>query len=204
MLGEKRNDYKKAILESGLDKELAKAHYQDFREGSSRHINAYVEAYGNDLVSVGLALNNAKYKRKQRVQDRLGFYIACGDCVFLTLTFDDETLKNTSAETRRRYVSRFLKENSTDYVANIDFGGKKGREHYHAVAVIDEKIDPHKWKYGNLDLKRIRNTHGDVEASTRYLVKLSNHAMKVDGCAPRLIYSRKSVKELPPAWLLED
>ena len=55
---------------------------------------------------------------------------------FCTLTFGPEILASTTAETRAIYVKRFLKATFGAYVANLDYGGKNGREHYHAVAFL--------------------------------------------------------------------
>ena len=199
-----KNIAKSAVLNSGLDKEISKAHFEDFRNGDNSSIEEYIATYGYDLVEVALRLNQAKFKRKQRVQNRIEWFIATGEVVFLTLTFNPETLASTSAETRRTYVRKYLKRYASEYVANIDFGGKKGREHYHALAVMKEDFDYKKWhKYGAILGEKVRTKKDDIERTCKYVAKLSNHAMKVDGKAPRLIYSRKHSEELPPAWLLE-
>lgn len=193
---------KSAVLNSGLDKEISKASFEDFRNGGTSNLEEYIATYGYDLVEVALRLNQAKYKRKQRVQNRIEWYIATGEVVFLTLTFNPETLANTSVETRRTYVRKYLKRNASEYVANIDFGGKNGREHYHALAVMQGDFDYKEWhKYGAIKGEKVRTKKDDIERTCKYVAKLSNHAMKVDGKAPRLIYSRK--RSLPPAWLLE-
>lgn len=57
---------------------------------------------------------------------------------FVTLTFDEDTLKDTSKDTRHTYISRFLKDNAFYYIANIDYGTKNDREHYHAIVLLDE------------------------------------------------------------------
>lgn len=112
------------------------------------------------------------------------------DCTFLTLTFSDYWLSRTSPDTRRKYVSRFLKANATEYVANIDFGGKNGREHYHAVT--NARINPKNWIYGNLDVKPVRY-NPDCKSSlklAKYVAKLTNHAIKETTKRCALIYSR--------------
>ena len=110
---------------------------------------------------------------------------------------------------------------SETYVANIDFGsddkyinrhGKKckgtAREHYHAL-VYSSHIDYKPWKdkYGFIDFEHVRPFENDSKAISRYITKLSRHALKSstskDGNSPRLIYSRKVVK-LPPSWLFDD
>ena len=94
-------------------------------------------------------------------------------------------------ETRRKYVSRCLKKYNTLYVANIDFGKKNGREHYHAVISID-KVDNKDWLYGDIDFKRVRNKNieEDKKRLSKYIAKLSNHAIKETTKRCCLLYSR--------------
>lgn len=112
--------------------------------------------------------------------------------LFLTLTFTDSTLNSTNSLTRRKYVTRFLKENCIEYVSNIDFGGKKGREHYHALVLVNGKLDYKKWKYGALNGKKVACSDTDIERTSRYVSKLSNHAIKETTKQSRLIYSRNN------------
>ena len=105
-------------------------------------------------------------------------------------------LASTTKETRRRYVARYLKTQSETYVANIDFGGKNGREHYHAI--VAENCDLKQWKskYGMINVKRIRNTKDDLNRVKNYVAKLTNHALKnTTKQADRLLFSR-NLKEL--------
>ena len=53
--------------------------------------------------------NHNRYKRVQHLKTRVADLILNGDGIFLTLTFTDDVLNNTSVETRRKYVTRFLK-----------------------------------------------------------------------------------------------
>lgn len=200
-----KNIAKSAVLNSGIDRETSKACFSDFRNGGTANLEGLIALYGYDLVETALRLNQAKWKRKRRVQNRIEWFIASGEVVFLTLTFNDETLAKTSTETRRTYVRKYLKRYASEYVANIDFGGQNGREHYHALAVMQGDFDYKEWhKYGAIKGEKVRTKESDIERTCKYVAKLSNHAMKVDGKAPRLIYSRKRYEELPPAWLLED
>lgn len=114
-----------------------------------------------------------------------------GKCLFLTLTFTDSTLSSTTPETRRKYVRRFLKSQCPVYVANIDFGGKNGREHYHAL-VRSEKIDYRLWhKLGAIKGEHVRTSETDLTRTAKYIAKLSKHAIKeTAGKGVRIIYSR--------------
>lgn len=58
---------------------------------------------------------------------------------FVTLTFKPEVLESTSKQTRRTYIARFLKENTYYYIANIDYGKKNDREHYHAIVLLTQE-----------------------------------------------------------------
>ena len=75
----------------------------------------------------------ADFARSTRLKKRIEFMMNLGECTFLTLTFTDDVLNKTSQDTRRQHVFRYLKSQSSFYVANIDFGSKHGREHYHAI-----------------------------------------------------------------------
>lgn len=116
-------------------------------------------------------------------------------CVFLTLTFNPKTLSNTNYDTRRKYVRDFLKSQNDYYVANIDFGEKKGREHYHAI-ICGDNIDYASWKYGTCNGRRIDTDDKSIDCISKYVTRLSNHALKQStGKAHYLIYGKK-IKEL--------
>lgn len=112
--------------------------------------------------------------------------------VLVTLTFDDETLFGTNEETRRKYVRRYLASQTGRYFANRDFGGKNGREHYHAVCGVH--IDPKEWKHGTCNVRAIKRSGSDekevVSRISKYIDKLTNHALKETAC-DRLIWSRQ-------------
>lgn len=135
--------------------------------------------------------------RKERLKKRILRLIETGKAQFLTLTFSPSFFeRETSADTRKRYIRRFLKEQCSDYVANIDFGEDNDREHYHAVVVPRSfKIDykPYCDFFDNSriyaeDIRVSDNKNRDNLA--RYLNKLTNHALKDNGHYQRFIYSR--------------
>lgn len=116
----------------------------------------------NDNFEECNKMYNCISRRKTRLFKKLlywFYYITKEDdklLIFGTLTFTDDVLKKTSKETRRRYVARFLNDNSIHYVANIDFGKKDDREHYHFIALCNSKIEPGTWPYGFDKYKRIK------------------------------------------------
>lgn len=130
----------------------------------------------------------ARQNRVKRMSDKIDIILNKGDCGFITLTFKNEVLENTNEQTRRKYVTRYLKNEFVSYVANIDYGAKNGREHYHAVVLFPKnyKIEEEKlWKYGFFLNKSIKNK--DAKALATYIGKLKSHALKKSGC--RFIYS---------------
>lgn len=134
-------------------------------------------------------INHASICRVSRLQKRLHRLLLSGTCLFLTLTFDDKHLNRTTKETRRQLVRRYLASISTKYVANIDYGAKNGREHYHAV-VLAEHIDPKSYKLGAINFKKIVFTDNDTKRIAKYIAKLTNHAIKETTKQNYLIYSR--------------
>lgn len=137
-------------------------------------------------------INQASYKRTNRLKQRIENMLLSGNCIFLTLTFNDETLNNTTSKQRRVFVSRYLKTFNCKYVANIDFGKENHREHYHAIICADS-INYLLWnKYGAINGERIRNKdlQSDKTKLAKYICKLSNHAIKETTKRSSLIYSR--------------
>lgn len=197
--------YKAMALDLSIDEEVDKAHKAYFN-GDIEPLQHCYTNYGFELVQVCLALNASRRKRAQRCKDKVGLAVSTGNCYFLTLTFTDEVLSNTSEKTRRRYVSRYLKSVAPVYVGNVDYGDKKKnpdsneREHYHALIVSGVRPPKGGWPYGFSKVKKVGDTEDDLTKVAKYTAKLSTHALKAsthkDGGAkcPRLIYSRNSLE----------
>lgn len=144
-------------------------------------------------------LYSANLKRQQRLRNRFDRMIKTNRAIFLTLTFNDSFLsRDTSSETRRRYVARFLKEQCIEYVANIDFGQDERftqREHYHALVIPkNEQISYLEYSQG-FDKSRIKAepvlvSNKSIDNIARYIDKLTKHSLKYNGHYRRLIYSR--------------
>ena len=116
---------------------------------------------------------SAKYRTYKFLTDMSECY---DQLYFVTLTFTDEVLESTNERTRHRYVSRYLKDQVRCYYANIDYGEKNGREHFHAV--VSDKVDFDAWKYGNVNAKRLGGSKTDRRKISTYMRKLTNHANK--------------------------
>lgn len=109
---------------------------------------------------------------------------------FVTFTFNDKSL-SLDKKTRRVYVSRLCRDCCSDYVANLDYGKKNEREHYHGVLSInDVALFDMRWSpYGFYYLEKITDNEKSRACLTRYTNKLVTHALKHG--ADSIIYSRK-------------
>jgi hypothetical protein len=141
-------------------------------------------------------LYKANERRRAKIKARITRMIETNRALFLTLTFSEKMFaRNCSAETRRRYITRFLKSECSEYLANIDFGKEKHREHYHAVVVPKTSIDFRKYHkiFDSAILgEKIRVNDSSLKFLSTYINKLTNHALKDNGYYKRLIFSRDS------------
>jgi hypothetical protein len=149
----------------------------------------FKDFFGNDWL-IATRLNHNEYKRVRRLKEKMLESVLSDNALFLTLTFNSDTIAKTTNLTRRRYVARYLKSQSAFYIANIDFGARNGREHYHAV-IVGQSIDYKAWhSLGAIKGLKIAPTRNDTTRVSKYVAKLSNHAIKQTTKQFRLIYSR--------------
>jgi hypothetical protein len=149
----------------------------------------FADFFGDDW-NIAMKLNHNEYKRVKRLKEKMLDSVLSDNALFLTLTFNSDTIARTTIPTRRRYVSRYLKSQSAFYIANIDFGARNGREHYHAV-VVGQSIDYKAWhSLGAIKGLKIAPTRNDTTRVSKYVAKLTNHAIKETTKQFRLIYSR--------------
>lgn len=167
----------------------------DFKEKFTKALNQFSEEEIQEAVKV----NDAGYKRTKRLKDKISKYLENENAIFLTLTFKPDVLENTTPQTRRDYVRKFLKSQCKYYVANIDFGKLNEREHYHAVVVpLNEKIDgkSYREKCGSIDFEKVwhkvdeNDYQNTAKRLSKYVNKLTNHAVKETTRQNRILYSR--------------
>ena len=210
----KNNDkaLKEAILNDNLDIVFNKARLEAFK-GNGEPLEALKNTYGKDVARVTANINNSKRKKYKRCRHRIEQMVLDGNAWFVTLTFSDKTLERTSKDTRRQYVRRNLQKHFEIYVANIDYGSKNEREHYHALIYCQH--DPTNeikafWdKYGFSKVEQVRTTEDDAIRTTKYVVKLTRHALKETTqkgqYTDRVIYSKQwNSRKIPPEWLFEE
>ena len=110
---------------------------------------------------------------------------------FLTLTLNEKSI-NIKKDTMRKYIQRFLRKNCLRYFANLDYGKENGRPHFHAVVQVDKRIDFTYYlnKFGFYFYERVKTDTIDKKRITKYITKLSLHAIKDTASIDRIIYSR--------------
>lgn len=155
-------------------------------------ISRFCDEY-NPLLPEMFRINNADFMRRNRLNKRVADILTCGDepC-FVTFTFNGKTLAKCQPHILRKYVQRYLKKHSHFYVANVDFGAENGRIHYHAVCDCNPG---NTWdtdlNYGFISVEKIRiDETATIERLSRYVSKLTNHAIKETTKRCALIYSR--------------
>lgn len=207
---EEKQELKQIILENKLHREVGQLSLKNYRlyqkevnglyystlinysfKELENEITNFVNLYGYTTLKVANNLNRASYYRTARLKERIREAVLSGSAWFITITFSPETLAKTNEKTRRVYVSRWLRSLTPFYVANIDYGLKNEREHYHAV-ITSDKRPPKSWSYGFVDILKVKTTETDTKRVSKYISKLTNHAIKNTTKSKRIIYSRQS------------
>lgn len=141
----------------------------------------------------GLRLfNNSRYMLNMRVKKKVNQILQYEHKYFITFTLEDKYLTRD-----KKYLMRKIKEalsTASLYIANEDYGKLNGRLHFHALVCYDSQLDYTTkdnfinsiWKYGNIDYLKVYDNNDT--AITKYLTKLTNHAIKET--AGKIIYSR--------------
>lgn len=184
------NDYKAYCIDNGLLDYYINKSKEIYKNNDIEELSQWlIDSYRYEYLDCSKRLLESKYRKYARAREHINDLVLSGSAIFITLTFTDEVLSKTSANTRRKYVARFLKEQSPFYVANIDYSPSKQREHYHAV--VCNRVDMSAWRYGYVWVEQVRAHDFSVKRVAKYVAKLTSHAFKVN--ASRLIYSRNSL-----------
>ena len=191
------------IKERVLSIELPKLLRQISWSLYSNNIEDSVPLIANEMgytweeIACAMQINSSYYKKLGRVKSKLikmeesCFENTNLNMVFLTFTFNDYALTHNNADSLKQAVRRFLKQHSIKYVANVDYGAINGRKHFHAVALIDGKLNYKLWQsYGALNGRKVNLNETAPKRMAKYVTKLSLHAIKESTGFNRLIYSR--------------
>lgn len=127
--------------------------------------------------------------------------------VFGTCTFDNEHMK-WKEESRTKKVNKWLKKHFPyGSLANIDYGGKNGREHHHFIGITYELVEPTNkrgksgfpiYELKNKDYElgfepdlEIINDLDNEKKLSNYLVKLNYHSNKKTTKNRRIRYLKR-------------
>lgn len=191
--------YKSSILKTDLCKKINKIDKKTYLNNIEGIIsdNALdleyfdlLNSYDYKDIEEARKINKASYNRVKRLRNKIDNMLTSGPCVWCTFTFRNDVLDSTNEDTRKRYVKRFLKCLNCPYIANIDYGDTTEREHYHALVSIDI-IKKDSWPYGydSYEKVRIKQNTSSIRLS-KYISKLTNHAIKESTKRCAIIYSR--------------
>lgn len=199
-------ELKAKVIKDGLVKDVKSLNKRIFKcenggnFSAADYFIAQREILKNDKpveYSEALKVAHADFVRANRLKTRIRNMMEMGDCTFLTLTFKDEVLNETSEKTRRRYVTRYLASQSMEYVGNVDYGSVGGREHYHAIIV--GRADLSLWTQGFSYAQHVVRS-SDPSILGKYINKLVNHSIKETTKRTALIYPKHSGDDKQFLW----
>lgn len=221
----KNKELKQEMLENGkyhILQEFDKRLYKDFQLGIKDYLTGDTDIENTANMSELICIINEQYqtevtareikayiqliknKRQKgsRLKNHLNYYARNEyKLVFATFTFNDTSLSLDEIY-RKKEITRALHSNSNiiDYIGNIDFGEKNGREHYHYLLILRKNFEP-KTKVSTITSKEIRkcnevlnldinyklgfttyelvsNGENDINKLKNYITKLTLHALK--------------------------
>lgn len=194
-------ELKKFVIESGLYNRYASARKRTYLIGIGEDVEGETKndfecflarEYGAEWYEIANEcerIGNSSRQRIKRLKSRVNDLLSKGECLFLTLTFNDCVLENTDKHERAKMVNDYLKSQSSDFIANIDFGKVNNREHYHAV-VCASKVDYTAWHdKGAVKGEKVAIKGKSGSNIARYIDKLSLHALKDTTYRSRMLYS---------------
>lgn len=142
-------------------------------------------------------MNQAEKKRLYRLKNRIYNMIKDNifNCLFITFTFTNDILENTTEQTRLRYIKAYLNSQTNEYILNRDYGKTTEREHYHAIVKLkDSKLVNFKaYRYGQIRAERL-NQLKRFTKNNKTIKEIANdlmiHATKQSTKGAKIIYSR--------------
>lgn len=185
------------LVACGLVQEYNLASFKSFKDFDRSALDDLEDRVGLEIVEECRKVSHNTHARRKRCKVKIGDMVFDGKAYFVTLTFSDDALANSTEKQRRRWIARALKKFGIKYIANIDYGKQNGREHYHAIVEISsDKIEKLKkfWnKHGFLDFRKVGDSQRDLDKTTKYVDKLTAHAFKDSTHRRRLIISRDRI-----------
>ena len=140
---------------------------------------------------------SSRYQKCSRIKKRFIYLIARYKYLyFVTFTFDDYYI-NLCDRSRKDLIKSSLYGFSSDikYILNIDFGKNTERLHYHCIVATNDNGDLNSFLQNNYPCfsytEKIRISKEDLKRTSKYINKLSNHAIKDSTKRSRLLYNFK-------------
>ena len=146
---------------------------------------------------------NKKLKEILLLKEDMDYKGIKNNLLWVTCTFNDKEIKYKE-ETRAKKIDKWIHEHFIIALIHIDYGKKKGREHYHFVGLTTEDIEPainedtgkqakgengqplyelinKNYKMGHepgIEIIARNDEDYDLRALSNYLVKIQNHYSK--------------------------
>lgn len=140
---------------------------------------------------------SSRYQKVSRIKKRFIYLIARYKYLyFVTFTFDDYYI-NLCDRSRKDLIKKSLYsfDNDIKYICNIDYGKTTERLHYHCIVATNSSfsLSTHlKDSYPCFTYtEKIRLSNSDLKRTTKYINKLSNHAIKDSTKCSRVLYNFK-------------
>lgn len=158
------------------------------------HFKNYLPFESNEIYERMLS---ARYMKVSRLKRRLLYLVFHYDYLyFVTFTFDDYYL-NKSDRTHKRLINNSLYSFDPNYkiILNADYGKETERLHFHAIIGTNNNSDLSKHLKCSYPcftkVERISVTSTSVNKVSKYINKLSNHAIKSTTQKSRIFYNFK-------------
>ena len=171
---------------------------QNYNKEKYKHFKYYLPfEYNEDFER----MLSARYMKVSRLKRRF-VYLCCTYkyLYFVTFTFDDYYL-NKSDKTHKRLIKDSLLSFDNNYkiILNADYGSKNERLHFHAIVGTNKKNNLDKHLKDNYPCftktERIYISNESISKLSKYINKLSNHAVKDTTQKSRLFYNFKGFEQ---------
>lgn len=140
---------------------------------------------------------SSRYQKCSRIKKRFIYLMARYKYLyFVTFTFDDYYVKLCD-RSRKDLIKSSLYSFSSDikYICNIDYGKTTERLHYHCIVATNDSENLSKHLQSAYPCftytERIRLSKDDLKRTSKYINKLSNHAIKDTTKHSRVLYNFK-------------
>lgn len=144
----------------------------------------------------------ARYMKVSRIKKRLIYLLTRYDFIyFVTFTFDDQLINRCDRTKRDLIKSSLLSfDSNIKFILNVDYGKKTEREHYHCIVATNNNfsLSIHlKNTYPCFTKTELCNKKSsDLKRLSKYINKLTNHALKDSTKNKRIYFNFKGYDNL--------